>query len=248
MAPLSKYCSDYCGIEVTASRLNIENLDHDKLWRKVEGARRREAEVLDAHPKRRKPDVEGRDNVADRQRVADDKTLKALEADLDDIIARRSTLDVQLSLIESRMKYLRVALRRWDALCVAAVAQTAAEAEAAGTTTKPKAKNSKKPTGGPTTAPEALCGFDVRLVFDDVAWAEWVLSDEGRTLLAREEGGDSDALAAGLAGGEEEVVCMRLRKKCDRHKGWQQVRDADFQVEMAALVSPLLGDAGPGSC
>ena len=48
VAPLTKYCSDYCGIEVAATRIELSGIDPERLWSRVSGARRREGVLLDA--------------------------------------------------------------------------------------------------------------------------------------------------------------------------------------------------------
>ena len=61
-------------------------------------------------------------------------------------------------------------------------------------------------------------------------------------MLGREEGREVEE---GFEMPDE--VCMRPRKKCERHTGWQKVRQADFEVEKAVLVRFLLAFAGSGS-
>lgn len=63
----------------------------------------------------------------------------------------------------------------------------------------------------------------------------WANSDEGRSILVD---------GVGFAGGAEEltraaeegVVCLMMKKRCDRHSGWQKTREADFEAERGILV------------
>lgn len=35
----------------------------------------------------------------------------------------------------------------------------------------------------------------------------------------------------------EGVICVIMKKKCDRHMGWQKTRENDFETELGTLVS-----------
>ncbi|GAA5933685.1 hypothetical protein JCM1841_005505 [Sporobolomyces salmonicolor] len=264
--PLSKYCSNYCGISVASARLALLQLSNGTelgaFWSRVEGARRKEAEVVDASPS-------GPTTRVDREASEDARTLARLEAKLEETNARRSALERAVALVEKRLEYLKIAIRRWEALCQATADELASagidmggggsgsqrveEAGGAGT----KAGGRKKGKGGKkkgpvaaTSLPEAQCGLDVRLVYDDAAWAEWVVSDSqggdegggeeegGRRILEAQERGEVEVvlqMALEMLGG----VCLETRKRCERHTGWQKVREADFQVEKAVLTRRL---------
>ncbi|GAA5867586.1 hypothetical protein JCM1840_002562 [Sporobolomyces johnsonii] len=268
--PLSKYCSDYCGISVASARLALLQLSNgtepSAFWSRVEGARRKEAEVVDAAPP---SSSSGPTTRIDREAFEDARTLARLEAKLGETNARRAALERAVGLVEKRLEYLKIAIRRWEALCQATAdelasagidmggegggSQGAEGAGGAGT----KAGGRKKGKGGKkkgpvaaTSLPEAQCGLDVRLVYDDAAWAEWVASDTpggdegagdeegGRRILEAQERGEVEVvlqMALEMLGG----VCLETRKRCERHTGWQKVREADFQVEKAVLTRRL---------
>ncbi len=240
--PLSKFCSDFCGMKVSATKFGLSKVDPLTQWDKVSGARRIEAAVIEAPNKRPKLSPAQPDRPAQTTPPTDrddSRVLALLNKELDDLTAKRAVVSLQLGLIESRTRYLRLAVRRWEKLCADCVAASAAAAaEEGAAAAKPKGK-AKKPSGGPTSAPEAICGFDVRLVDSDEGWAEFVESELGQQLLALDEPNEGDTGPADVGPQEsyEGVLCMVQRKKCERHKGWQQVRDADFQVESAAVVS-----------
>ena len=258
--PLSKYCSDFCGAEVVAARLALSKVKQELFWDRVSGARRVEAAVIDAPNKRPKLGSEQPATSATSAATAtaalpatatsgpsptsppnnqnDSLILTALNKELDDLTGKQSAVGLQIGMIESRMRYLRLAIRRWEKICADFVAASAAAVDESATAAKPKGK-AKKPSGGPTAAPEAICGFDVRLVDSDEGWAEFVESEVGQYLLALEEPveGDTGPVEVGPQESYEQVLCMALKKKCERHKGWQQVRDADFQVELISVVS-----------
>jgi hypothetical protein len=50
------------------------------------------------------------------------------------------------------------------------------------------------------------------------------------------ERADLNPEAAVDYGIEEGVICLIMRKKCDRHLGWQKTRENDFQTEVNTLV------------
>ena len=66
-----------------------------------------------------------------------------------------------------------------------------------------------------------------------------------RSMLAAQADGDEVRLVE-LVKGDMEGVCLETRKRCDRHQGWQKIREADFAVDKAVLVRPsavlALGD------
>lgn len=241
--PLSKYCSDYCGIEVAATRLELScassGLHPEAFWGAVVGARRREAVVIDSTI----PTADLRDEAVRREEDADERTLRALQDKLSDLVARRQVLEANRYLIHARLRYLRIAIRRWEALCQATADGLASELGEQHQQAQKKAATGKKKKGGggATSLPEAQCGFDVRLVLDSEAWEAWLEGEQGRTVLGREGENGEGAGDDGDAGLElMEHVCLHPRKKCERHTGWQKVRQADFEVEQAVLVRPLL--------
>jgi hypothetical protein len=130
-----------------------------------------------------------------------------------------------LELINYRLKYLKITIRRWEALC-------SLTAQELGDETGKKSKSSSKRAKSTTAAKNATaqCGFDARLVYESDEWEAWLASEEGQA-----------AVVVGLDGEEGmeiiEGICLSTKKKCERHGGWQKVREADFEVEKAVLVS-----------
>lgn len=274
VAPISKYCSDYCGIEVAATRLELAGYEPERFWSKVVGARRREGVVIDVSEgnlgseKENLNEMEGvEENGIEKEKkielpnyLAEEvikketeeslRTLLSLHSKLGEMSTRRTILDNKLSFINARLHYLSIAIRRWETICQATVdgiasAEAAIElAELEAGITSSSKSNNKKSTGGKkslpviaTMSPHAQCGLDVRLVYDDAQWESWVRSPEGRAILERAEG---DELIGMEEGGDLEGVCLRPKKKCERHTGWQKVREADFEVEKQVLVSRFL--------
>jgi COMPASS component SPP1 len=229
--PLSKYCSDFCGIEVAATRLEISGHHPELYWNAVKGARRREGVITPAGPRSSSPT-----NIDSH-----DRGLHALQESLSKLMTKRGSVEAHLSLVMSRLRFLGNTISRWERFC-AAFAKASGATEFGGASSRPSKKSKKSKGGGPsgpTSLPDAPCGFDVRLVWDDADWHSWVESDEGRAMLtpnfsAMERSGSGED-----EGGielDENMICVVTRKRCDRHAGWQKTREADFEVERAILV------------
>ncbi|KAJ8297346.1 Set1 complex component spp1 [Rhodotorula toruloides] len=251
--PLSKYCSDYCGIYVVSSRLDLLQLDTgiapEAFWDKVSGARRKEAEVVEV-----KPDAMDASNHEEARRAAsfarqdasDAQVRAQLVAKLAEAASRRFKLEETIELVDKRLRYLTVAVKRWEALCQA----TADEMASAGidlnaatpmSTQGGKSRKDRRRAGGKkkgpvaaTSLPDAQCGLDVRLVYDDAAWRDFLASPFGTELLDAQAKGEAEKVLE-MALGDLEGVCLETRKRCERHGGWQKVREADFAVEKAVL-------------
>ncbi|GEM12127.1 zinc finger, PHD-type protein [Rhodotorula toruloides] len=251
--PLSKYCSDYCGIYVVSSRLDLLQVDTgitpEAFWDKVSGARRKKAEVVESKPDAMDAtnDEEARRAASFARQDASDAQVRAqLVAKLAEAASRRSKLEETIGLVDRRLRYLTVAVKRWEALCQA----TADEMVSAGidlnaatpmSTQGGKGRKDRRRTGGKkkgpvaaTSLPDAQCGLDVRLVYDDATWRDFVASPYGTELLEAQAGGEAEKVLE-LALGDLEGVCLETRKRCERHGGWQKVREADFAVEKAVL-------------
>lgn len=275
-APLSKYCTDYCGIAVAAARLTLleteRGVDPSTFWDRVAGAQRREAEVTEAPRTAEDADLPALEDLPAPERAAREADLRAkawarqdaadaaLRADLVSQLraneARRAGLRDKLRLVQQRKAYLGIAVRRWEALCVATAAELKREGIDVGVdeeeaVNERKSGSRRKGRGGgagkkkgpqaPTSLPTAQCGLDVRLVLDEAAWRAWV-EGEGRDMLEAEERGDAQG-AVSRALDNLEGVCLETRKRCDRHQGWQKLRDQDFRLEESVLVRPFSGGA-----
>jgi COMPASS component SPP1 len=164
-----------------------------------------------------------------------------MQDSLTKLMTNRASVEAQLSLVMSRLRFLGITISRWERFC-AAFARASGATDAGGASSRPSKRPKKSKAGGstgPTSLPDAPCGFDVRLVWDDADWQNWVESDEGRTMLTP----DFSALEISGSGEDEggieldeNVICVVTRKRCDRHAGWQKTREADFEVERAILV------------
>lgn len=280
VAPLSKYCTDYCGVAVAAARLELLQVETgaapDSFYDAVRKARRREADTADATApgqlngaaldtlpvaEQNAQRAVRREAEFARQDAADARTRSRLVARLRETDERRAALRGAVGRVELRLVYLRVAIQRWEKLCADTAralieanavapagedtdeAAAAAAAAAAGNSRKGKRKGKgsgkKKGPTAPTSLPEAQCGLDVRLCFSDAEWRAWCVGDEGRAILEAAQGGDVD-LAVELDAAQLDHVCLTTRKDCNRHQGWQKVREADFALEKAVFVRYFL--------
>lgn len=182
-----------------------------------------------------------------RQDASDAQVRAQLVAKLGETASRRAALEATIELVDKRLRYLTIAVKRWEALCQA----TADEMASAGidlsaatpmSTQGGKSRKDRRRAGGKkkgpvaaTSLPDAQCGLDVRLVYDDAAWRDFVTSPFGTELLEAHARGEAEKVLE-MALGDLEGVCLETRKRCERHAGWQKVREADFAVEKAVLV------------
>lgn len=207
---LSKYCSDWCGIESAAARLEISGVEPQSIWTSVSGARKRKGLVLEgdqeivrtssASPRvRLQTSPESAEIQASKleqaaiaaEQKAVNRELHTLRSFQASVSAQQSTISSQVQLLDSRLAYLNVAIKNWeDAVAAHANAsspvkeQEAEEEDGAPGTSKKKKSKKKAPNSkaaGPSN--EAPCGFDVRLIWEDTAWSGWVKSARGRTVL-----------------------------------------------------------------
>ena len=214
---LSKYCSDWCGTTVAASRLERqpEKPNLDLLWGQVEGLRKKEAIVTAVLPNLSASIEEP--NAQARNIGHDDDARKSilLQKSLADLVSRRTTIENTLSLVNSRLAYLVLTIKQWEQLCA-----THSDVNPPQTAKKPKSSKSSQSTS------EAPCGFDVRLVWDDSDFEAWLTSEKGGLVMSGLQLNDSPD-----EGEEEGMVCLLTRRKCDRHTGWQKMREADYEGE-----------------
>lgn len=175
--PLSKYCTEWCGVTVAATRLELADklIPIEAFWQRVDGARKRDgAAIAEIFPQTH---VNGISTVTeDSADVEMAQLVSTLKEDLDQLETKRNGVENTLGLVLSRLEFLRFAVDRWEAMCVATARALAMQhrAESGGADGSPAGKGKakgkgKRPSGGGggTGSAEAPCGFDVRLVWDD---------------------------------------------------------------------------------
>lgn len=144
---------------------------------------------------------------------------------------RRSIAEVEihLTLLGHRLVLLALATKRADVIQLDALSGPTVD-EHQEELYNPRKKKSKF-DGGPNA--NRVCGFDVRLVFGEVEWAEWVQSEEGKRTLEpphresasadREEREEEDGVSVEeehvkeYMRGSDEFWCARSKKRCDAH-------------------------------
>ena len=204
--------------------LRSSNLNIDRLWSAVEGLRKQEAIVTNTIPSNMISDGVNLGMPSKKDFYDDDRELLMLQSPLDDLVIRRTKIEYSLSLVTSRSAYLAKVVQRWESLCTAHL-------EVNPTQSNKKSKSSR--SGGQTLS-EAPCGFDVRLVWDDKDWEAWLAGERGRlvTMGSHLERVDEDRE-------EDGVICLLTRRKCDRHTGWQKMREADYEGKTFRLSQAI---------
>ncbi|GAA5916991.1 hypothetical protein JCM8208_003422, partial [Rhodotorula glutinis] len=258
------YCAIAGAAARLAPRAPARGGDPSTFWPRGAGAPRREAEVVETSgtadeidapaledlpaPERAAREAEARARAWARQDAADATLRAELVKQLHVNEARRASLRDKRRLVQQRKVYLGIAVRRWEALCAATADELKREGIDVGGVDDEEAVVNERKSGGrrkgkggakkkgpqaPTSLPTAQCGLDVRLVLDEAAWRAWV-EGEGRDMLDAEQSGDAQGATA-RALDNLEGVCLETRKRCDRHQGWQKLRDLDFKLEEAVL-------------
>jgi COMPASS component SPP1 len=181
---LSKYCSDWCGIERAANRLNNATTDYQRFWNSVRAVTKPEGVVIIECEE----PAESSSSQANRI-VLDDILLNQRTERLEELLTKKLAVERQVQLALSRSKYLGYAISRWENMCLATARALQIQEDpspdqttAAPTTTKPKrgggGRGRGKARGGAKksetsflssaiSSTEAPCGFDVRLIWDD---------------------------------------------------------------------------------
>ncbi|SCZ91291.1 BZ3500_MvSof-1268-A1-R1_Chr1-2g01312 [Microbotryum saponariae] len=142
VAPLSKFCSDFCGIEMASVRIEAAKTDPERYWTYVAGARKRCAQVLhvdspvpggdptimpeEEDDREEESSMRGKkwnsalDEESLQRQNEEDRFVRAeLDTKLDEVERRREVLLREKGLIDKRLVYLQIAISRWEALCQA---------------------------------------------------------------------------------------------------------------------------------
>lgn len=262
---LSKYCSDWCGVSVAADRLELRQarpatsskksrsrkggraqdkarLDLDKLWMTVEGIGKAEAaiEILAEVAQ-----AAAAETVAMRVTDVDqERELFILQESLDEQIIKRQALEQALTLANNRSAYLSHAISRWEKLCAEYSANNPQQA------TKQK-RNRAGASGAQAMLADAPCGFDVRLVWDDIDFERWLATDEGRYIIQK----IADAAAAAVVASSSSVThgdatdphaSASAANGMNIDAGGPSARPSDVQNEAAASSGDRAQDAEEG--
>lgn len=84
-----------------------------------------------------------------------------------------------------------------------------------------------------------VCGYDYRVQMDEEVWLSWMESNESMIAFEGYGIGEDDRDTEDSRAESEVVgrtVC-RERRKCERHGGWQKLRMSDLELERRMLVS-----------
>lgn len=104
---LSKYCSEWCGMKSASIRVEMASIPYFQLWETVRGVKKPEGIVIDESPQ-----------ASTKMGLDTDAILVSLRNRLDQIIEKRFSIDTQIQLVISRLKYLALVIRRWENMCL----------------------------------------------------------------------------------------------------------------------------------
>jgi COMPASS component SPP1 len=208
--PLSKFCSDECGISCVMERVDqwsaLESAQAEvnglaqgpEPWERlhecsaIRQAKRREGiVVVDAE------DYVFSGGARDGKHEEDKRTAEKYQEIVAKIRMQRDEKLRNVAIVHARLLLMSMAIERCEFLGA----------------------------GG-------ICGFDRRVMMDHEDWIDWVESEDGRLAFegTGQEGQEEDA-------GELQKWLCQGKKKCDRHTGWQKSKMADFELEKDVLVS-----------
>ena len=180
--------------------------------------------------------------------------MDGLQTALDAVIEKRQKVERAINLALERLNFLNVARNRADAAGRAHAAASASQS----TSAKSSKNKTKNKSAASSQAAEAPCGFDVRLVWDEQQFADFLQSPEYHALQERiaeitadyPDGETAEVFDQLLQDStvhsrdDDDLICDLSRRKCDRHSGWAKLREADFESERVVLVSFRLSLSG----
>lgn len=207
--PLSRYCSDRCGILVAAGRLaktkyasgkaSAEGIE--KLFvRQVKAARKREGMVVWTSSNNTSEATSGDAQTAFQQLCwndadadstssrlttessREDEILHHFRRDLEALRGRKSKHSAALDLVMARHKLLQLAEDRLVALPPVAVDA----AESASAPKKSKSKGAATKAESEQTRTQPRCGYDERLSWNDERFTEWMAGEDAVKILNEE--------------------------------------------------------------
>ncbi|CAO1631988.1 unnamed protein product [Parajaminaea phylloscopi] len=265
--PLSRYCSDRCGLLVAAARVaktkyaKQSSGGPDRLYStqvrsavKKEGMARwdQDVQVMQAwlhQVELRECPIEGKQEAKldsdshqhTRHSLPQAEALHDLRASLQNLTENRQSVSTLLDLAENRLKLLQLVDDRLGLLPPISVEETAQSSKKS----KAKGKGAKAADGSAssTLKTQPRCGYDERLSWDDERFSSWMASTTGRQILDGVQDLDGRLTESETQAVAEEdflpTVCGVARRKCRRHADWSLLRSEEFEKVKAAQTSTL---------
>ncbi|KAI0348003.1 hypothetical protein BDW22DRAFT_1321109 [Trametopsis cervina] len=212
----SKYCSDDCAVRFMQSKIRRWGGDKAGLWEGVKDADRREAVVVRCVTDGQE-EIDGGDTKPDINTPAKLSNGDASATRTEVVKPSKSKTQREADRLDSllsRLPVRRSALKKEEELLLwreSVVDLAIARAEAVGE-----------------------CGWDQRLCFGEDEIAEFG-AEVLQSYDSFKDGGDGDSMH--VDGGDE--WWCRGKKKCDRHAGWQKLRQMEAEVDRELLNASL---------
>ncbi|CAL1695921.1 unnamed protein product [Somion occarium] len=207
----SKYCSDECGIAYVQSRIEHWGGDKERLWQSVKNADKREAVVVRCIPKAEVPN--GDVKVNGKNHHIQSTTQEVVPPGRSKTQRQLDRLNARLDKLAQRRDEIKrdMEIVLWrEKLLELAIARADVVNE---------------------------CGWDQRLCFDHEEYAEFgatvfdSYSDEGQ-----KENEDTMQVDGAIEDGE---WWCKGKQKCERHAGWQKLRQAEVSFEKGTMEASL---------
>jgi COMPASS component SPP1 len=220
---LSKFCSQYCGVEFSIDKLErlekTQGIEPIRFYNGVKGVRQRQGTI-------KKVDNEEITELKEEEVEKGERLrLDGLKRRLGEIGTKKAEELRKVGLIDKRLKILKVSILRWEELFKATMSSIRTSSEGLEQEWTSNKKSSKSKSN--VIASEAPCGFDRRIIMSDELFKNWIETDQGKYSMVYKEGGVE---------GEENWICLLSKKKCVRHEGWKEIKEADWEVEKSVLV------------
>lgn len=254
---LSKFCSDYCGMEVAATKLAKVKFDPMDIWDYVKDAQKRQGFVLHHDPHAAEqteenfrlalfssatpPSVQTRtkyqlENSPSKVELRtalpnfdDDKEELAAQRRLQTLNTAREENKAQREAVQRAIRLLEARYQLYRIAYKSWEHSTSHPPDQEGNADSSSKTEKAKGTSKGTSINDAPCGLDERLTWEDAEWEAWVDSPTGQIKLKDENGPEVRESERGL-------VCTIPRKRCDRHQGWQKLHDTALDLDLSLQV------------
>lgn len=255
MLPLSRYCSEECGLLMAAIRLAKIKIGKGGNYQKMAGkylgmveigsARKPEGMAIWMDKRERKAwlesvmgvklshfDIldEGKENEMTPRldEIGEFEELTRLEIRRKQVEEKKYSVNAGLDALAARTKLLQLAEDRVATLEPILDEETGAIAAA-----KKNSKGRKIKEESGLSSGQPRCGYDERLGWEDGRFQTWSLTDHAKDLLEERIPIDGNLCIDNVLALEQDqvAICGQSKRKCKRHADWSIIRGADMEVE-----------------
>ena len=188
-SPTSVYCSDACGINVMSFKIKELNLNHrsfDSIRHLINHYNKLPSNILDSDDNILNHTRKSNEYKRDNDLIASESIRKTIESD-----------EIQINLIKVQEQYLELAISRSKTLN-----DVLKHKPNLATVQQAPAKRGRGRKVATSSQPSQFCGFDYRLLADDVEWNSLNINEVEQMSVE-----------------EDEALCKNVERSCTRHSG-----------------------------